>query len=309
MGGLRIFLLLAVVAQLSPQSVIVEATYGDVTSARIPLGVGQIITLKVRGLKASDAKASGFPLPLELNGVRAVLQGPPGPDRLERALPILRIDSLPRAGFSFVDDYKAVTVQAPINLTLLPGGFNTPVITIVENGVAGLPTEFINSADNIHVLNDCMIIIKAPQAMCTYQVTHADGSIVTRTNPVSPGETISIYALGLGATSPAVPEGHAAPAPAPVTARRFYAFFSAQQTQPPFLHPPSPFPPPPRDPRWVPVVYSGLVSGFAGLYQVNVRLPDRWPDDLIFGVEELADLKITLSSGYSRGFAAIHARR
>jgi uncharacterized protein (TIGR03437 family) len=44
---------------------------------------------------------------------------------------------------------------------------------------------------------------------------HSSGNAVTEGNPASPGETISIYATGLGATNPAVATGATAPATPP----------------------------------------------------------------------------------------------
>jgi uncharacterized protein (TIGR03437 family) len=84
---------------------------------------------------------------------------------------------------------------------------------------------------------------------------HADGSLITGTKPAQPGEAILVFANGLGPTDPPVPSGH--------------VFSGAAR----LVHPP--------------VVSIGLTSARvdfaglvgAGLYQVNVIVPELAPGD------------------------------
>ena len=84
-------------------------------------------------------------------------------------------------------------------------------------------------------------------------VTHADYSLVTAANPAHAGETIVIWATGGGAVTPPVAAGAAAPAsPLSWTVNTPVVTIGGQT---------------------VPVGFSGLAPGFAGLYQINVAVP------------------------------------
>jgi len=86
-------------------------------------------------------------------------------------------------------------------------------------------------------------------------VLHANNSLVTAANPAAANETVVIYCTGLGTVIPAVTSGFAAPA--------------------------SPLSKTPQSPtvtvggQTASVQYSGLASGFVGLYQVNATLPSN----------------------------------
>jgi uncharacterized protein (TIGR03437 family) len=76
--------------------------------------------------------------------------------------------------------------------------------------------------------------------------------LVTVANPASPGEVVAVYCTGLGAVSPAVADGAAAPLPPAQTVLAAGAFYDGAPAQ---------------------VIYAGPAPGFAGLYQVNVQIP------------------------------------
>ena len=84
-------------------------------------------------------------------------------------------------------------------------------------------------------------------------VAHADGSAVLATSPVVAGETISLYATGLGAVNVNLPLGAAGPtAPTAKTAALPQVFLGGAPLT---------------------VTFSGLAPGFVGLYQVNASIP------------------------------------
>ncbi len=89
---------------------------------------------------------------------------------------------------------------------------------------------------------------------------HADGSVITPDSPARPGEIVVLYATGLGRASPN-PRSGEIPTKAAVLERLsvFRVLLNGSEI-------------PPDQ-----VTYAGLAPGFAGLYQVNVRLPDPLP--------------------------------
>ncbi|MCU1259434.1 MAG: hypothetical protein JWO80_2319 [Bryobacterales bacterium] len=81
-------------------------------------------------------------------------------------------------------------------------------------------------------------------------------------HPARAGDALVIYAIGLGATTPAVPDGTASPtSPLAVTNTPIVNFGGG------FASPPMPGQ----------VLFSGLTPGFVGLYQVNVIVPQGTP--------------------------------
>ena len=97
-----------------------------------------------------------------------------------------------------------------------------------------------------------------------------DGSLVTVTNPAARGSVVLLYATGLGDVYPPVATGEPGASDEPLnrtlqTPRVFFDVFEAE------------------------VLYSGLAPGFAGLYQVNVRVPAR--------LSPATNIPVTLSIG------------
>jgi uncharacterized protein (TIGR03437 family) len=90
-------------------------------------------------------------------------------------------------------------------------------------------------------------------------ITHPDGSLVSFSNPAHAGETIVVYAVGLGKTTPTIRTGTAAAVPVEVagpTANLWFVVDGVPQGGRGLLYP----------------VYAGLVAGYVGLYQINLRL-------------------------------------
>jgi uncharacterized protein (TIGR03437 family) len=86
-------------------------------------------------------------------------------------------------------------------------------------------------------------------------VVHADGSLVTADQPAAAGETVVVYASGLGAVDTAIATGASAPPRKLVhTLQTPAVTVGAQQGN---------------------VVFSGLSPGTVGLYQINVVMPDN----------------------------------
>jgi hypothetical protein len=111
---------------------------------------------------------------------------------------------------------------------------------------------------------------------CGGIVTHSDGSLITSDSPAKSGETVVIYAFGLGQTKPAVKTGDLTPMTAPrlgsTTVAVQFDFRPNAMPSNPFVNPNVSGIPGSIVPEFV-----GLTPGQVGLYQINVKLPDTMP--------------------------------
>jgi uncharacterized protein (TIGR03437 family) len=90
--------------------------------------------------------------------------------------------------------------------------------------------------------------------------TFPDGAIVSAAKPARPGDVVVLYATGLGRTTPALAPGHLATSAAPIERLADFRCSLAGKD------------------AGVPL-YVGLTAGFAGLYQINLRVPEGIPAD------------------------------
>ncbi len=90
--------------------------------------------------------------------------------------------------------------------------------------------------------------------------SHLDWSVVTSDAPAQPGEVVTLWATGLGKTNPTLQDGML-----PISAQWLLALDQFEV--------------------WIngaaleasAILYAGVAPGYAGLYQVDVRLPDPLP--------------------------------
>jgi uncharacterized protein (TIGR03437 family) len=126
----------------------------------------------------------------------------------------------------------------------LPG---RTTFTVVSEGRAGplLALELLPAAPALFLLD-----------AQTVAATHVDGSVVTTTKPAVPGEIVILWATGLGQTTPPVEPGQIPTTAAPlVNGSDFQALLDGQPV------------------TGENVLYAGVAPLFAGLYQINLRLP------------------------------------
>ncbi|HEU0123277.1 MAG TPA: hypothetical protein VFQ91_22300 [Bryobacteraceae bacterium] len=138
---------------------------------------------------------------------------------------------------------------------LIPGNMRTGrrQLRVLTNGKAGPDVEILiaESSPGLFAQEQREVI-----------ATQADGTLITPQNPARPGEVLVFYAAGLGATSPAVTGLTIPNAAASITARSQFAVLLNGQ--------------PVADDN---ILYAGVTPGFAGLYQINCRLPDDTPEN------------------------------
>jgi uncharacterized protein (TIGR03437 family) len=179
-------------------------------------------------------------------------------------------------GFNFENADALVTAQTTPFPATLAG------VTVAVNGIA-VPIQAVTPFQVNAILPQSF-----PTGPATVTVTFADGTTVTQSatvarsaaavstyisfgpnpgaaafhagtttpadfkNPASPGEILETYGFGLGATTPIVAAGAAAPLDPPAITS---------------------FPAVSIGPLWANVTFAGLVPGLAGVYQVNVVVP------------------------------------
>lgn len=95
-----------------------------------------------------------------------------------------------------------------------------------------------------------------------------DGTVNSSANAARRGDALILYGTGQGAVTPAVPDGAAASTPLASSVVTPLVFLGGKQ---------------------MPVAFSGLAPGFAGLWQINVTLPADAPTG--------TDMELTVVSG------------
>jgi uncharacterized protein (TIGR03437 family) len=242
---------------------------------------GQVITLFVQGLQVPNASAGVVPWPTTLSGVTVAVVNPPTPN-YPATLPIYSVFSSPTqcaGGNTSYCNTTAVTVEFPVEPFCIPTGFPDScniggvTVNLAVKTAASQEFPFFVVRQAPHVLNTCDTIFGLG-GVCTSVITHADGTAVSDGAPARPGEVITLYAVGLGTTQNGTKTGQAATAPDPVTAVPYLSFglwidsLTAAGSAPLTLA---------QYGRTTPAGYAGLVSGYVGLYQINVALPSTLP--------------------------------
>lgn len=143
-----------------------------------PVAPHGLVSAYGTGLSGQAVAAVAFPLPLELGGVRVLING--------RAVPLLFVSS------------GQINFQLPANTAI-----GTAMIAVEKSGVAGPETPFwISEAAPV-------LFRTGGRAIA---VNHADGKLNGPEGPACPGSALTFYLSGGGAVSPAAPAaGVAAP--------------------------------------------------------------------------------------------------
>jgi uncharacterized protein (TIGR03437 family) len=132
---------------------------------------------------------------------------------------------------------------------IVPYGINTSVaqFQVVNNQQNSNPvTEFVNQTNPGVFTQD--------ESGSGYAAAlHANGAPVTASDPAQAGETVAVFASGLGPVFPSILDGVGAPSsPLSKTSNTFTADINGTAAS---------------------IAYQGLAPGFAGLYQVNIQIP------------------------------------
>lgn len=183
---------------------------------------GSLASIFGDNLAPSVALAEGAPLPRELAGASVVVAGAPAP--------LLYVSP---SQINFQVPFEAPIGDAVLEFRRDGGVREVRRIRLVD----GAPGLFTQSGDG----RGAGVVMHA-----------SDFRLVTPENPAAPGEILALYATGLGAVTPPVPSGEAAPlTPVPLLGTANFYFYVAV------------------DSRLQRTLYAGLAPGLVGVYQVN----------------------------------------
>ena len=194
----------------------------NVTFAPGPVAPGEVVVIRGQNFTSSaPAYASGLPLPTTLAGASVLVNG--------AAAPLYYVSA------------NQIALELPTTLSSLPPN----LVQVAGDGQTG---PVITPG----------VVPYAPQIAA---ITDAAYNPVDAYHPAHAGETMVLWAFGLGITDPAVPDGAAAPANPPATTVTVPAVqFGSTIALP---------------------IFTGLSPGSAGLYQVNVTIPAATPPGIL----------------------------
>ena len=218
-----------------------------------PAGVipapGSIFSIFGTRLASTVASAASLPLTTTLGGTRVEIDG--------LAVPLFYVSP------------TQINAQSPTDLAA-----SLHSLVVRNDGIAS-PAITVNArqaSPGIFSLNS--------SGIGTGAITHAGtATLVSSEQPAVPGQYVSVFATGLGATTPRVTSGQ--PAPTSPLSRTALAVTATV--------------------RGIPAVvdFAGLAPGFAGLYQVNLQVPEILPGpaDVILTTGGVASNTVTMEVG------------
>lgn len=296
-GALALCTLAAKLPAAASEGQLIAAGY----AAPGPLEVapGQVLTLFFRGIgrmpdgSLRSGHAQTVPLPQTLAGLSAAIQQLPQTSPFP--LPVLSVrqhNECEDASGQPKCLLTAMRVQIPTELT--------PVVaklTVSADGEASRTFLIRPVRDDAHVLTACDLTWDTnPASACGRLAFHGDGTPVNEARPARRGETLVIYAYGLGPTVPRVATGTPAPAGVEVVdavarqlAVRLVPFRNASGSLPRYFE---------TEPVGTTgdVMFAGLTAGQVGLYQVNVKVPESIEIPILCGGDTRSNILAKVSS-------------
>lgn len=186
-----------------------------------PFAPGTLVVLRGSGLASSSLSASGLPLPTSLGSTSLVANGQPA-----------GLVSVAPNEITFLMPW-ATGGSGKIRLKATVGGVDSNEIT-VRSAPASVGYFSANG-----------------KGLGTIIATHSDGSAITANSPAAAGETVVLYASGLGTLAKPVAE-YDWPTSGDPTSVPVQADVAGIQAT---------------------VLYAGAAPGFPGVYQINIVIP------------------------------------
>jgi len=254
---------------------------------------GEVVTIYTQNLNVPDAAANQFPLPTTLSGVSVLARviGAQDTTGYPASLSILRIWTYDDfCSVANLCSFTGIVVEIPPEGVCAPHPPDEPpcpsgppfpdlppllALNVKANGVAGPDLPMRVEPVEPHLLRSCDSIFGAqPNRPCLPSVTRPDGTVVSANNPAKVGEIISLYAVGLGACGEnlavASVSGYPPSSPLQIPSSCGTAAFTYQVSSMLGLPPLGTFT---QQQIVLAADWVGLIPGYVGLYQINVRVP------------------------------------
>ncbi len=270
---------------LNPVGVVNAASFQPITASLAP---GELITLFGTGLASTTlTSVGGQAFPLSLGGVSATIDDIPcpiyyvSPTQMSIIVPYgVAANMTGLANIQVTNNNVASNVVQMYLTDALPGVFSqetNPILTTVNSDEP--------SIDGIGYA----------------AALHANYSLITPSNPAQLGETILVYLTGLGTVTPTVNDGAIGPSgplsQSDLNGAGFLGVFFNDYVNGSFGNQAA-------------VAFAGLAPGFAGLYQLNVTIPDSGlgsGDDVYLAfltdAADINQIQIPMGSGVGTSFA------
>ena len=248
---------------INPVGISNAANYTPITNAFAP---GELVNL-YGNFGVSTQADRVFPVPTTLGGVQVFVNG--------QAAPVYAVSE------------NQISALIPYEIS---GDLFATFQVEVNGSKSNLVTVYVdNTAPGIYTITENGIGAGA--------ILHSDYSAVTESSPAVAGETVLLFMNGLGAVTPQVADGAAAPdgpLSNSVEAADIVVVLEDGTDYPVSVYP----------------LFAGLAPGFAGLNQVNFTLPTSGLSDgdvtIAFNTIEALNTMSTISvSGYSQDAARI----
>jgi uncharacterized protein (TIGR03437 family) len=245
-------------------------TPGDVVTA----APGQLLIVSVYGVTARIPEpifpiATEYGLPTTVSGISVdFTQGP-----LTVQLAIRALQQTPCPAAAVCSSATSITIQIPLEFN--PDSSTRGALLVKEAGKVVTTVQLNGVTDSVHILNTCdqtgialSLAYGTPPTLCVPMVMHPRSPVVSPSAPATAGETLVVWAYGLGAPSHPLSESCcASPDELPTTAQPINVTLSYTDL--------SGYPQ--RRLAEMPATYAGMVG--PGLYQVQFVLPSL-PADL-----------------------------
>jgi uncharacterized protein (TIGR03437 family) len=204
---------------INPTGIVNAASFAPFTAG---VSNGEFLAIYGTNLAPSTMVASSVPYPTTLNGVQVLINGAPAPIYYVTSGQLAVI--VPGANPYILANIQVINNGTLSNTVTVPVNKTTP-------GVYTIPSGGLGSAAAVHT----------------------NGQIVTASNPAAPGESIELFATGLGSAYPTVADGAAPPiSPLSYTTNTITADIGGTSAS---------------------VLFAGLAPTLAGLYQINLTVP------------------------------------
>ena len=213
-------------APVPPPNITRVVNSADQTS---PVAPGGLITVFGTNLSPVNIATSEIPLPTALANSCLVVNGVP--------MPIIFVSN------TTINAQLPFNVDGSATLTLrTPGGTSDNYLL---NILPAAPSVFRTGT-------------AGPQTGLATITRDDNGQLITPTNPINPGDTVTILLTGLGATNPGSTAGIPSSQPTPVLVSPTVTLGGAPMG----------------------VIFAGLVPGAIGVYQIDVLVPRQIPSGL-----------------------------